>query len=495
MGTKLLALQWDSKRVVAVQVTEGEAAISPTHAASAKWPAGFDFTTEPEQAGRFLGDLLREAGINAERTVIAIPRQHVIVKHVKLHASAPNELPELMRLQAEGRSMIAPEKLRFDFVPLPSLSDSDETHALLAMLDSDVLQLYQSVAENAGLKVLAVGLAPVAATELLNQSVNRQISDCDLLLTRGEDRLEITALSQDGVLASHSHVLQPDLQDEAMVASHAVAAIRRFQAAVKEPVDMATAKQLWLLDSPDHEAFAHALQEELGMQVQLVDPVGCLAGVDNHTIAADRAAYVAPIGMLLSEINPTIPAFNFVAPRKPQSNRKRMVAAVVASAAVVVLMTLAGYLQISSRKAALDREIGFLTQSELDLQNRNKQRESALEAVGVVDQWIANDIIWLDQLSDLLRRLPANDRTYLSSLRLDANSFSGQPKIKGGGYARDPDDVMQLNKELLKAREHYQIYPHGFQASQRDGEYPTRFEFEVDLLSPHETQKNEGDDG
>ena len=495
MGTKLLSLEWDSQRLVAVEATEGQATITSTHAASAKWPAGLDFDADPEGAGEFLNDFLRDAGMNADRTVIAIPRKHVIVKHVSLHASSPNELPELMRLQAEGRAMISPEKLRFDYVPLPALSDSDETHALLVMLDSDVLQVYQTVAENAGLKVLDVGIAPVAATEVLNQSANGQISDCDLLLTRGEGRLEITAVSQEGMLASHSHVLDSNLQDESKVASHAVAAIRRFQAAVKEPTDMASAKQLWLLDSPENGAFANFIEEKLDMQVQLVDPMCCLAGAENRTIAADRRRYVGAIGMLLSNIRPTIPALNFMAPRRPQSNRKRVISALAASSAVVLLMALAAYLQMSSRKEALDREIGFLTQSELDLQNRNHERESALEAVGVVDEWIESDIIWLDKLSDLSKRLPANERTYLSSLRLEANSFSGQPKIKGGGYARDPDDVMNLNKELLKARQHYQIHPHGFQSSQRDKQYPTRFEFEVDLVAPHETQNSESDDG
>ncbi|MGQ0634315.1 MAG: type IV pilus biogenesis protein PilM [Planctomycetaceae bacterium] len=462
----------------------------------------------------WLKDELVRQGVGGHDVLVALPRDEAVVKRLELPETTDDELPLIVRYQAAAKSSVPIDELSLDFIPLPRRSEVPGREVLMATVPQQTMTEVRTQCEAAGLRPVVLGLTPAAMAELVARAETGSGDDAgaaSLLVARHGYRLEISVLRRGHLLFSHSARLSAEAgaapEPQAIVAevSRALVALRGAISDVK--IDRA-----WTLFSErEHDEVSDVLKRRLGCEVRPLDP---FAGVDCDRGAfderGDKTLYAGPIGLLLSQAEPRVQAIDFLSPRKPpvkRDLRKRRLVIAGAAAGVLAAALLGLYwLKLSS----LDGEIAELNQKKKGLEELLKKGEPTTKAAAAVDRWESAGIPWLDEIENLTKLLPGNDRIFLSSIQFEpervaeftATGASGRrpavepgrvlAKIKISGYAREPQDVWQLSERLHNGDPRYRVLP-PYSGPAKDAEhYAISFNTDVLLIEPAPPPKGPG---
>ena len=81
---------------------------------------------------------LRELRISTITVLISLPRQDTVVRQLEVPGDVPdNELPDIVRLQAETKISSSLDQLLLDFLPLPKVADSPVRDVLMATVSKE----------------------------------------------------------------------------------------------------------------------------------------------------------------------------------------------------------------------------------------------------------------------------------------------------------------------------------------------------------------------
>ncbi len=150
----------------------------------------------------------------------------------------------------------------------------------------------------------------------------------------------------------------------------------------------------------------------------------------------------------------------------------------MAAVTAVVLAALAiGYYVWSEAAAADDRIRGLAAEfKEIDdLLKRTAEQSQRIEAIG---QWQAGEVVWLDELRDLARRLPASRDLVLMRMSL-LPERSGGGTVEFTGLVRDPLIVARMEQNLRD--EHHDVRSKGIK-ERGAGKYSWGFETSMSVI-------------
>ena len=137
--TSMLIVTWDRRRAYALQADSGTVSAAWTE----EWPEGVTFA---QGAGPWLQQEWSRAGLSAQSLWVVLPREDVVLRHLELPQAPDDELPDLVRFQASGRSTVPIDQLNLDFIPLPADARREGRDVLAATIPKTLTEQVRKLA-------------------------------------------------------------------------------------------------------------------------------------------------------------------------------------------------------------------------------------------------------------------------------------------------------------------------------------------------------------
>ncbi len=441
---------------------------------------------DPAVLGAAVGRALAKLRIKPATVVLGIPRAQVVLRTLLLPpASNPGQLAGLVLFQASRDLPFPASDAVIDFqvrrtIQLPSRPspppgqsppapppppDGPETRVevLVAAVKRDTVEFHRTLAENAGLKLAALGFLPHAHARTIDAC---HVADADAafaLVSLRPDETTLEILSHEALLFSRASNFAPapqdasppsDLADPSVLAPkpepislvafavretvrslHAFSGIEPDTTVTKLVVAGATGLE------PD---LAKALAERLGLPTTHLDPATSLNLPAESRAEAPGA--LAALGLALGLADDDGLAFDFLNPKRPPIQRDlrrlKTLAALVALAAVFVAL-------LVLRTTLVRRETALLDAARAELNDAKKKSpfyRKTLQQAAAVEEWMASDRDWTDLYAHLSAILPPADDIYLKSF-----TVTGQGSIRIGVQARSGETIARLEQKLRAA--------------------------------------------
>ena len=451
---RLLAIEWDAQEVrFAVGSSGRGGALSVVQAGAVQLP---ELAEDEKRSAADLGEVVRAAladsKIRLNSVLIGIGRPAVELRQLTLPPAPEEELAELVRHQAAREFTASGDGAALDFVLAPQDSPTARV-VTAAALSEPQLTSAQEVCRAAKIKPRRFLLHPYSAASLLVRGETEQIV---LLVDSGEDETDLTVLVEGRVFLCRTvrnqqrSAEQPVAESEAVdEESPLVAEIRRTIIAVRNQAGGGSVAKVCVCgDDAESRELVRQLQEVLSIPVEIFDPWAKVtrSGALATELPQHPGRFAALLGMLADEAEDRQAGFDFLNPRrKPEpANRRRLIAAVSAAAALVVM---AGLYFAWEQFAEVGGQIERLQKRSKDLDQLVKRGADKQASVAAIEDWSLGDVVWLDELRDLSLRFPQPRDAVLLRMTLSARPTGGGA-VEMEGLVRDPSIVGRMESQL-----------------------------------------------
>ncbi|MCX7409265.1 MAG: hypothetical protein NTZ32_14390 [Planctomycetales bacterium] len=472
----VLAIYWERKRLRVV-----EASVGPTMRVT----QGFTIDV-PEVAGPgWLEEAFRKRGVSARQAVVCLPREDAILRQFELPDAPDDDLPLLVSFQASTRSTTPLDQLVLDYVTLPRRSGSAQKDVLLASVPRATTDPIRVALKEANIELTSLTIGGFALAELLvrgEAALRHPADQRSLLVVQDANRLEVALIGNGQLLATH--VVRPPLDESGHpVVAKAAADVSRVLVPAQPWLRDGRIDRIWLLgEGAEWSGLSEFLKSQWNCSVERFDPhvASVLSGLDSSKLP-EAARYAHAIGLALSHCDRQTPAFDLLHPHqpKPQRDPRKFLYAVGSAAALLVAAMGTSYVQLTLSE--LESQIDKKRSDEGNLALLLKAGQPSLDAAKTVEDWVVRDINQLQQIADLDKIMDGTERLYVTDYNFGPASGDALAKINAKGLAKDRADWPQMAQGLVDAKA-YRLKPKEQTQSNRDPDYPNKFELDVELI-------------
>jgi Tfp pilus assembly PilM family ATPase len=470
--SSLLALEWDAAEArVVVAAKHGRRTVIE-HALAIPLPARLaEGQRSAAEIGQAIAEGLADCKLSHPEALLAVGRGSVQLRELQLPAVPDDELPDMVRLQAMRELGELDDSWLLDFVPILALADSRTV--LAAALPPEAAAQLRAVCEAAGLRVRRMVLRACAAGWLLGRSPAQAPQSPRLLVDLLDDEADLTVVLGGQVLFLRTMRLGKDPVEQILPTE-----IRRTLAAAENRLSGRRVESLVFCGPGEPQAaLAARIQEELGIQTELFDPLGDQdLAEDLLRSPPEHAGRFAPlVGALLAELEGVPQTIDFLHPRRappPPNRRRRWIAA--ASAAAVLLVGYLVYARIAQTWLAAD--VDRLQKAAESEEKAAVKADKIRQAVAEISKWTDGEVVWLDHLRALGEDFPPTDRAILTQLSCGPAPSGGEMHLRG--KARDPDTISQMEQQLRQRSRNVNDHGSHEDASKR----PYSWQFDTSVL-------------
>ena len=437
--------------------------------------------------GRRIGEALTARGIRRGKTLIAVGRANIELKNLSIPPAPPEDLPEMVRFQAEREFNTLAEDWPLDFLPLPG--EVDEAHNVLAAaISPELVGEIETTCQVANLVPQRLILRPCAAATLLSRVRPGKENKLRLLVDLLAEEADLTVLAGDVVVFMRTARLPTEASRTDPLRA-LVPEIRRTIAAVHNRFHGQKIEELFVCgEGSQQEAIAREVGRDLDLHTELLDPLkSCTLGADLTRLPPEHPSRFAPlVGMLLHEAAPGEGIIDFLNPRRrPEApSRKREWIMGAAAAAVVVL---GGIGWIWHQLGGLDEEIAALQKksAEMGENARDKTATPVKRALASIDQaakiqkWLSTDVDWLDELATLSTKAPRAQDLKLTGVTTPHDQM-GHTKMHLDAVA-DASDVPEKLGRVLRDEAHQVIPGNTHQTEDQREKYHWTFSLDMQI--------------
>lgn len=443
---RLLAIEWNgSEARLAVASSRGDAAvIEQAFSVELPSPSG-DAAPAEGRVGQALTAALSARRIGRLDALVAVGRSSVELRQMSLPPVPDEELPDLVRFQALREFGALEEDWPLDYLPLDA-DPSQGRNVLAAAINPRLVGEIQQGCEAAGVKLSRLVLRPASAASLVLRQAADSTAEVRLLVDLLPDEADLTVLIGRQVVFLRCARLAAD--PLAASPQTLLSEIRLTMAAAQNQLAGKRVEQIVLFGSgPQHSALARTIREQLGTPTELFDPFEglTLEGELRQKLPEPRGRFAAVLGMLVNELAEESQAFDFLHPRQrpePPNRRNTYALAGVAAGLLVLLVLLAAWYQRSEGYDAVRQ----LQADSKALDKKVKQADVLVKKAEEVDKWLAEEIVWLDELRWLSERFPPAQDAMLTQLKMTISNEQGEMSLDG--LARNVDAVKRLDGGL-----------------------------------------------
>ena len=479
----ILALNWEHTHVCGLDAEVSKSGVRVRKAFTLKWPEGKSPDADAPAAGGWLNEQFVELGITAKSVIVTIPREAAVVRVLEVPDVPDGELPNVVRFQAAAKSTRPLETQLLDFLPLPRREGVAGREVLVAMVGKEALDPLRLVLSRTGRELAGISLTGPAMLELLARLERPDLAHpnaVELAIIRHGQMVEISLLRQRGLLLTHSarlpdDAIEPDRQQMAVVAE-----VNRSLVALKRQHPELTLSRAWLWgDATENRELGSVFAKRFGCDVRVVDPltVAGLMGVGLEEVTS-HGLFTGPVGMLLSQSERMAESLDFLHPRQAVAPRD-MKKIIVPTVAAAVLLLIAGAWTVrASQLSGLREEIVSQKIKFKELEETVKKSAPSVKSADTIQKWTDQRVTWLDRLSELSQTMQGTERFYVTKLNAQQGSAGTLGAIRGKGFAKDRDDVENLNSKLI-SREGVTAQTHEIKRVGTDGDYPWELDLDV----------------
>ena len=448
--SRLVAIEWDAAEArVAAGRTRAGGGLLLEQAFTIDLPQPAEGAAEPgaQEIGARIAKALSERGLSRGDALVAVGRTSIELRFLTLPPMPPEELPDSVRLQAVRQFTTLGEDWPVDFVPLDPNRDGG-MNVLAAAIAPDLVKQIQETCAAAHLTCSRLVLRPFAAAALVRK-----------LAADGKCRLTIDFLGEEAdlsVLAGEKLVFPRTVRLPSGVSADAlaralVAEVRRTVVAAQNQLGGRRVEQVILFgDTAHHDSLRCLLAQELSLEggVELLDPFSVVERSPELQSRPPRnpGTFAPVLGMLLDEAAGVPPGIDFLHPRKRQApHNLRRIYAIAGGAAAAIALAVALYITFDVRQ--LGAQVKSLQTERTALEKKVKGGKTIRDQTQKVDNFVASDIPWLEELRVLSEKAPPADMAR-------AEVVIGQIRPTGGGtlsvdaIAAGPEEMTKLEEAL-----------------------------------------------
>jgi Tfp pilus assembly PilM family ATPase len=456
---RILAIDWDRTEVRGLLMSSGATGTSVAGA----WTASLATADPAGLSGKQIGSRLA-AAISGEvsgkvTTLVGVGRDNVQIKLLSLPPAPADELPELVRFQAEREFTALGSEAALDFIPLSGDAQTQNQVLALSLSPAGMAEA-REICEALGIELDRVPVRGCAAAALASRAGKIKSDEIALIVNPLAEEADLVVQSDDKVILLRTvrwpDSSQPEARQRALIGE-----IRRTIAAVRQQLTDRQVSKIILCGNEQSIVAGKTFGDELDQSVALVDPVSqAPAGLGAKGVPPESLGrFASVLGMALGEADRQRPIVDFANVRKKaEARRFSRVHALAAAAVGVAALWFALYLW---------HQISEPTRQLADLQNRIHEAESQAEMykdvtaqAATIERWAATDVNWLDELEQFARRVRPQPLTakefnvgsdaVMTQLTIrratGANPSGGQMDFDG--VAKGPDAVADLEQRL-----------------------------------------------
>ena len=400
---------------VVVAVRRGVARVERT--VTADRPDSVD-PSEPIALGSWIRTVLDGSGVRTRRTVLALPRGHVVLKRVAVPpALRPDEVPGAARLALLRAQAVPVQDVAFDCVPPPEPEGDDpppsERTVLAGALPADRLRFVRELAQAAGLKLVGVRLRAQGTAELVRRATPAGASAAPTLaIVTGPGWGEFVLVEHGELHLVREADIARDLSVEQSDRAVAVEAARTVLLRAGTP------RVAVLGDEGDRASLAEACASATERPAEVLEPPDTLWAGTSETLSAAPGTIgrLAPLAGLALAEDAGRPGLDFLNPTRPPDPRSAVRRAAMLGAALIGIVAAGGWLLAQRELDALQARVSAVRQqkNELDTQVVTYFREDA--RLRHAQRWAEGDPDWLAHLATVRAMLPPGDQGVLDAL-------------------------------------------------------------------------------
>jgi Tfp pilus assembly PilM family ATPase len=456
---RILAIDWDRHEVRGVLVSAGPTGTS----VSGAWAASLA-TIDPEglsgkQIGARLAAAMGGAVSGKTTTLVAVGRDNVQMKLMTLPPAPLDELPDMVRFQAEREFTALGTDAALDFIPLSGDAESPNQVLALALSPAGMAEA-REICEAIGVEPDRIPVRGCAAAGLVNRAGLIDANQVALVVNLLTDEADLAAQTGETVHLLRTVRLpdpsQPEARQRALLGE-----IRRTMAAVRQQSTDRLVGQVVVCGTDAAVGKNAALAAELEVPVAAFDPTETAPnGLLTKNLSRESLErFTAVLGMALGEADRSRPIVDFANVRRRLEARRFTRTQALAAAVAALLALSVGY-YMYQQVSEPGRRLAELNNQIRTAQNQADEFKNVTAEAAAVDRWLATDVNWLDELDQFAHRVRpeplsakdfpvANDAvvTQLTLMRPPGNNASGG-KIDVQAIAKSAAAVAALEQRL-----------------------------------------------
>jgi hypothetical protein len=460
---RILAIDWDRHEARGLLVATGPTGVSAAEAWAVPLATSDMAGLTAKQIGSRLAAAMPSDLGGKLTTIVGAGRDNVQMKLLSLPPAPADELPDMVRFQAEREFTALGSDAALDFIPLSG--DAQTPHQVLAVaLNPAGMAEARELCQPLGVEPDRIVLRACGAGALADRAGIISAHKVALIVNPLTDEADLTVQAGEQVFLMRT-VRLPDVGQGESRQRALVGEIRRTVAAARQQLGDRQVDQVVLCCSRAEVGRADSLAGELGIPVDILDPAASApAGLSAQAVSADSLArFAAVLGMALSEADRRSPIVDFAnVRRRPEAQRFTKKQALAAAAAAIAVLGIGGNMWLSSWRSA--RELANLQNEIQILEQSKKQYDKVVAQADAVERWLATDVNWLDELEQTARRVrpqpfsskdyPVNDDVVVTQLMMfrppGREAVGGSMAIQA--VAKNQSAVFGLEKRLRDER-------------------------------------------
>jgi Tfp pilus assembly PilM family ATPase len=354
-----------------------------------------------------------ELGSKGEVIVIA-SREAVEMRTVSVPKIDPDELPDVIRFQAQRQMTSLTDNWAVDFVLLPAIDGQEMQTALVAGIAPPQMNEIERACHSAGLTVTQITLRPLDIVRYARDSGKLDANVATMVVCVSESKADLLILRQGQCIQVRGTRLPHDL-DEAAVALKGE--LRRSMMAASAHLGGQEITSLLLISSSAlADRLDGALAEAAGAPVTHLDPALLLPAelADRSELAEASHRLAAVAGAISLDGADQRTTLDFKNPKKRPPKKKNTGRYILYGGAAAALL-LGGLGWWYSTSTRLDRELA-------DLQSQLAEKKDLLVLANnkmrdwkQVQSFLDTAPNWLDELTYISQRIPGSDKVIVQA--------------------------------------------------------------------------------
>lgn len=467
----LLCMDWDTRTLRVVQSRIKRQNVTVDQALSIAIPSDVR-VDDPESMGTFIAQALAKAGISTKRVVVDIPRELINYYALKLPTASVDDLAGMVAFQIPKELPFPVDQAVVDFT-VPEASDGEPHDVMVAAVRKETLAARLQILEQAGLKPQRVGLRPNACQFAVNALLDPTPHDLVLFVDVGPETTEIDVILQGRLVFSRAadvaipEILDTPLSDSTIAHLSETKGLSLVSPPDRGPstldrvvrelmIEVTRSIEAYRVASPgaviEHaviggscdieEALADAVQKKYNITAQPYNPATCFGWDADRGAAA--GAFAATLGLALSYAGDPTRVFDFLSPKKSVSRAQRQIKkAPMAAAAALVFLAAGVAFYVKAVKP--EYEARDLLRAEIEELEEDLDRQAEFKnLVEVMQEYEEQQIVWLDELRDVVTVLPVQKQFALTSLNFSQKEHRIKAPFRATGAAVGSDTVDAL---------------------------------------------------
>ncbi len=430
-------------------------------------------------AGQALRKAVQEMGLSKSDAIVVVGREIVEIRNLSVPNVDADELPEIIRFQAQRQMANVGETWPLDYILLPDDAGSENKAALVAAISPAHLAEIESAVIGAGLQLTEVVLRPIEIARFALQSdTNRTMKDgAALVMCLTDQQADLMLLKAGAVVQLRSTRLPSDGK---LIAAAIVGEIKRSMVAAASQIEgLSLASGLLIAPAELAGKVEHLISEAVGCSFSVIDPLVMLpanypdADQLNHSSSNRIAAMAGVLGTPNPDKRTLI---DFKSPKKRPPRKQNVRSYVAAGAAVGLVLMLAGWWWYST-VSSMDRELAGYKKEIADKQGMGDLAKKQLAEFEEVKSLLEGSPNWLAELEDIALRMPPPEKVIMYN-----TSFSVRPVLQGknkGTEGQIKSDVFGASaislsdfETKLREDEKFRVNGSGLKETGRWGQYP-----------------------